>query len=126
MREINRIIVHCSDTPDDRQVSVDEIRSWHKERGWSDIGYHYVIHQNGKIENGRPVAKKGAHCSGENHDSIGICLIGRNDFTKEQFASLNNFYQTMLNIYGNIAIFGHRDFTDKKTCPNFMVADVIL
>ncbi len=51
MRTINKLIVHCSDTPNDRFVSVDDIRKWHvEENGWSDIGYHYVIYRNGDVK----------------------------------------------------------------------------
>ena len=59
MRKINKIILHCSATPSGRAVSVDTIRRWHKKRGWSDIGYHYVIQLNGDINEGRPVERMG-------------------------------------------------------------------
>jgi len=125
MRNITKLIAHCSDSPNDRNVTVDEIRSWHKQRGWRDIGYHYVIYRNGQIMSGRPVSEVGAHCKGQNHDSIGVCLIGRDEFTPEQFDSLRKLYSILGNIYEGIEVYGHRDFTDKKTCPNFEVKDVI-
>ena len=126
MREINRIIVHCSDSPNDVDVTVDDIREWHKERGWSDIGYHYVIYRNGNLLCGRPVHKVGAHCKGYNHDSIGICLIGRSDFTDEQFNKLRWFISNMKHIFGDLDVKGHRDFNSNKTCPNFYVEEVLL
>ena len=43
MRKINKIIIHCSATPEQREVSVETIRKWHLQRGFNDIGYHYVI-----------------------------------------------------------------------------------
>ena len=79
MRKINKHIIHCSDTPDDRHVTVDDIRAWHIKRGWNDIGYHYIINRDGSLALGRPVEKIGAHCKGNNGDSIGTCLIGRDD-----------------------------------------------
>jgi len=126
MRTINKLIVHCSDTPNDRFVSVDDIRKWHvEENGWSDIGYHYVIYRNGDVKQGRSVSIIGAHCRGQNKDSIGVCLIGRDDFTPYQKQALNNLYTTLDGCYPSLKIFGHRDFTDTKTCPNFDVKDVI-
>ena len=88
MRDLNRVILHCSATPEGREVSVETIREWHTDppprgRGWSDIGYHYVIHLNGEIEIGRPIEVQGAHVSGENEDSIGICYIGGVDAANE-------------------------------------------
>ena len=47
MRELNKIIIHCSATPEGRDVKADEIKQWHKDRGWSDIGYHFVIELDG-------------------------------------------------------------------------------
>lgn len=125
MRNITKLIAHCSDSPNDRDVTVDEIRGWHKQRGWNDIGYHYVIYRNGQIMPGRPASEVGAHCKGQNHDSIGVCLIGRDAFTTEQFDSLRKLYRMLGNIFQGIGIYGHRDFTDLKTCPNFEVKDVI-
>ena len=57
MRNINRIILHCSATPEGRYTSANEIRKWHVNgNGWSDIGYHYVIRIDGTIEKGRPIS----------------------------------------------------------------------
>ena len=79
MRKINKIILHCSATPEGREHNVEDIRRWHLRRGFSDIGYHYLIHLDGTIEVGRPIEKRGAHCSGQNRNSIGICYVGGMD-----------------------------------------------
>ena len=76
MRHINKVIIHCSATPEGRDISLDTIRQWHIKRGWSDIGYHYVILINGTIQEGRPVERAGAHCKGHNANSIGVCYVG--------------------------------------------------
>ena len=77
MRNINKIIVHCSATPEDRDVSVDTIRKWHVEdNGWRDIGYHWVIPLSGSIEKGRPESQPGAHANGFNKKYIGVRYIG--------------------------------------------------
>ena len=64
MRDINKIIIHCTATPEGRDVSVDTIRQWHLDRGWSDIGYHYIIDLEGNLHEGRPVERQGAHVRG--------------------------------------------------------------
>ena len=67
MREIKSVILHCTATPADRVLTVKEIRRWHvKERGWADIGYHFIIHQDGTIERARHIDKVGAHTWGNN------------------------------------------------------------
>ena len=80
MREINKIIVHCADTPEGRDVKTEEIKRWHtEERGWSDIGYHWVVELDGSVHAGRDESINGAHCRGHNSDSIGICYVGGAD-----------------------------------------------
>jgi len=133
MRQINKIIVHCSDSD---FGDAEEIDRWHKERGWRCIGYHYVIlngcrkkgeyvpQDDGIIEKGRPVEEVGAHCRGQNHDSIGICVIGRHHFSVKQLKKLVGLILDLRQQFGNIPIFGHRDFNPHKTCPNFEVRDL--
>ena len=126
MRVIDKLIIHCSATQNNREVTVDEIRDWHVNgNGWSDIGYHYIISRGGVIEAGRPVATAGAHCRGQNANSVGVCMIGDDVFTERQFDALQQVYTLLKNIYPELESFGHRDFTDKKTCPNFEVKDYI-
>ena len=77
MRWINKIIVHCSDSPAGRNDKAADIDRWHKEKGWKKkIGYHYVVDLDGKIEKGREDWEVGAHCKGQNLHSIGVCYIG--------------------------------------------------
>ena len=76
MREINKIVVHCSATQEGKNISAATIDKWHKKRGWRGIGYHYVIALDGSMEYGRPVEQIGAHVKGMNKNSIGIVYIG--------------------------------------------------
>lgn len=128
MRKINKLIIHCADTPPDMDIGVDEIRKWHvEERGWSDIGYHYVIRRNGVVEEGREFEKAGAHCKGQNGNSIGICIVGgRNgefDFCSKQMHSLNRLVADLKDsILGGASVHGHNEFSE-KTCPNFNVKE---
>lgn len=127
MRKLNKIIVHCADTPSTMDIGAKEIRKWHtEERGWSDIGYHYVIRRNGQVERGRPVERMGAHCSGHNKDSIGICLVGRDEFAPEQMEILKQLVSDLRAQHrSEMTVHGHCEFSS-KTCPNFDVKDLEL
>ncbi len=76
MREISEIIIHCTATREGREVTMAEIDAWHRERGFDQIGYHYVVMLNGDIKVGRPEFREGAHCKGHNRHSIGVCYVG--------------------------------------------------
>ena len=123
MRHINKVIIHCSDSDHKHHDDISVIRRWHvEENRWTDIGYHYFIKKNGQVQEGRPLSRFGAHAKGYNHESIGICLHGRNNFTKEQFASMNKLCSLLMCDFNltDSNFFGHNDVSD-KTCPNFDV-----
>jgi len=139
MRPIKRIFIHCSATPADMYVDAALIHRWHTDpkpqgRGWSDIGYHFVLPRDGTIEAGRPVALIGAHVLNHNRDSIGICLAGgvaadgktpEANFTAAQMRGLRLFLIVMKATYGltEADIVGHRDAPGvAKACPSFDVA----
>ena len=126
-RRITEIILHCSATPEGKDYTVNDIRRWHKQQGWSDIGYHYVIYRNGHIEPGRDIDISGAHCEGHNSNSIGVCYIGgvaRNGKTAKdtrtlaQKAALLSLLKDLRELYPGAKIYGHRDFAHKD-CPSF-------
>lgn len=122
MREITEIIVHCTDTPKDRHTTVEEIRTWHLQRGFEDIGYHYVVYLDGTVHEGRPVNISGAHCKGHNSRSIGVAYVGGKDNidtrTEEQQEALVDLLVYLKTEYPKVRIYGHRDFSDKY-CPSF-------
>ena len=127
MREINKVIVHCTATPEGRHTTVEDIRRWHKEKGWSDIGYHYVIYLDGTVHEGRPVERSGAHCKGHNKTSIGIAYVGgidkdtfkaKDTRTDEQREALVDMLEYLKTTYPKVTIYGHRDFSE-KACPSF-------
>lgn len=126
-RTINEIIVHCTATPEGKDYTVDEIRRWHKQRGFSDIGYHYIVHLDGDIEEGRNVDLSGAHCTNHNAHSIGVVYVGgvakdgktpKDTRTLDQKAALANLLIDLRTLYPNAKIHGHRDFAN-KACPSF-------
>jgi N-acetylmuramoyl-L-alanine amidase len=128
MRNINKIIVHCTATPENRNVSIDEIRRWHvDERGFSDIGYHWVIELDGSIAKGRPESRSGAHAKGHNKASVGVCYIGgvddsdgspKDTRTEKQKETLRCLLIDLLGRYPDAEIIGHRDVSS-KACPSF-------
>ena len=129
MREINKIIIHCSATREGREVSIDTIRRWHVEgNGWSDIGYHYVISLDGSIQKGRLNNVQGAHTKGHNKNSLGICYVGgcdqdlkpKDTRTDEQKRSFLILLEGLKSIYPKATIHGHNEFSD-KACPSFDV-----
>lgn len=132
MRILDKIILHCADTKPSMDIGVKEIRKWHvEERGWRDIGYHWVIRRDGTIEKGRDEYMAGAHCSGQNARSIGICLVGgmqqnssrsEDNFMPCQFDSLKKLITNIRARYPQykMSIHGHDEFADKE-CPVFSV-----
>ena len=89
-KDVSLLVVHCSDTANNENLSAIDIHKMHLGFGWDGIGYHKIINRSGKIENGRPEYWIGAHVKGKNDVSLGVCLIGKDNFTKNQFASLKN------------------------------------
>ena len=120
--DIKLLVVHCSDTEDGKCLTALDLHKMHLNFGWDGIGYHKVINRSGKIENGRPEYWVGAHVKGKNNISLGVCLIGRHNFTMRQFISLERVLRKWKLLYPDAEIIGHRDTgnTD-KTCPNFDV-----
>tara|TARA_R100001509_G_scaffold164337_1_gene141542 strand:- start:646 stop:1059 length:414 start_codon:yes stop_codon:yes gene_type:complete len=131
MRDLNRIILHCSATREGKDFSVDTIRDWHVNgRGWSDIGYHWVIRLDGSIEVGRPLEKSGAHTKGHNKDSVGVCYIGgcdadgkpKDTMNPEQEKAWRMIVLSLRTLYGDLTIHGHNEFAN-KACPSFTVKE---
>lgn len=138
MRKITEAIVHCTATRADwwatRSTSqkVKEIRRWHVEdRGWSDIGYHYLIDRDGTVAEGRSMDRDGAHVQGHNTGTIGISLFGghgssENDpfeanFTPEQDKALRKLLADLQQKYGFTKVTGHNEYA-AKACPGFNVS----
>ena len=131
MRDINKIILHCSATREGQDISTETIRGWHvNERGWSDIGYHYVILLDGTVDKARPVERQGAHVRGHNKGSIGICYVGgcdadmnqkdtRTDLQKDSLTELISY---LMDSYEDATLHGHNEFSS-KACPSFDVKE---
>lgn len=119
---IDKIVIHCSDTPTGRHVTASEIHRWHLNNGWDGIGYHYVIRVDGVLENGRPDYWIGSHARGHNHNSIGVCLIGRGEYNDDQWSILDELLRKLLIKYPDAKIIGHNEISQKE-CPCFDVQE---
>lgn len=136
MRKITKIILHCSATPEGRDYTVEQIRQWHtlpkpKGNGWKDIGYHFVVYRDGSVHKGRPVELIGAHTSGHNANSIGICYIGgcaadgktpKDTRTPAQKEALRQLVADLQAQYPEATVHGHYEFAN-KACPSFKICD---
>jgi N-acetylmuramoyl-L-alanine amidase len=127
LREISKIIVHCTATPEGRHTTIEDVRRWHLDRGWSDIGYHFLIYLDGSVHAGRPIEKPGAHTKGHNKESIGIAYVGgvdkvnfkaKDTRTEEQKEALVDMLEYFKIAHPDAVIHGHRDFAN-KACPSF-------
>lgn len=137
MRPVNEIIVHCSATKPEWMAGrsmadkVAEIRAWHmRDRGWKDIGYHYLIDRNGTVATGRPIEQVGAHVQGHNTGTIGVSLIGGHgsaetnqfseNFTEAQDKALRALLANLQAQYKISKVTGHNQYA-AKACPGFNV-----
>lgn len=130
-KNIDTIIIHCTDTPFGRDVSAKDVDAWHRQRGFEKIGYHYLVRLDGTVEKGRHEDEVGAHCREEkmNYRSIGICYAGgrdsegrladsRTDAQKTAILALIRQIQARYPAT-RLRVFGHRDFCRSKACPCF-------
>ena len=133
-RPVTELVWHCTATPAERPVTVDQIRDWHKARGWSDIGYHYIVHLDGRIEAGRPIDKIGAHVGGRNTGTIGAVYVGgiekdklraADTRTKKQKAAMLWLTERLAEMYNLRQISGHNEYANKAR-PSFNVRNAEL
>ena len=132
-RNIRYLVVHCSATPEGRDHTAKDIALWHKQRGFNEIGYNYIVRLDGTIELGRDVNKIPAHVTNHNKDSIGICYIGgidkntlqpKDTRTPAQKEALKKLLTELRALYPEAEILGHRDFPGvAKACPCFNAKD---
>lgn len=120
-----RIILHHAAA---KSCGAATIHKWHLNNGWSGIGYHFVVRKNGTIERGRPENTVGAHASGSNSDSIGICFEG--DFMSETMSDTQKnagkeLVAYLKNKYGISKVQKHSDVCSTD-CPgkNFPFTEI--
>lgn len=125
MRKIDEIIVHCTATQEGKNYTAYDVRAWHKLRGFSDIGYHYLVYLDGTVEAGRALQEQGAHCLGHNKTSIGVCYVGglRHNMpcdtrTPAQKIALTRLLTDLSHRFDLKRIVGHNHYAN-KACPCF-------
>lgn len=122
MKTIRYLVVHCSATPANRDIGVAEIRAMHLQRKFNDVGYHYVIRRDGRVEKGRADHVAGAHVTGHNSHSLGICLVGGVDariqpeenYTPAQYDALAKLLGELKLKHAQAEILGHRDLSPDR------------
>lgn len=147
--KIDSVVIHCSATPNGRWVSNKDIDSWHAARGFKRnpdlighhepslkaIGYHHVLYTSGGMANGRRYCETGAHALDKrfprgsshyyrwNNTSIGICLVGTDQFSLAQWRMLRTFIVAIRQDFrgDDLKILGHNEVNPSKTCPGFDV-----
>lgn len=145
-RWINKIIIHCTASKEGQDMTVEQIDRIHRKKGWAGIGYHFVIYRDGTIHDGRDINKIGAHTSGFNTGSIGVCYVGgldkngkpKDTRTVAQRNSLFILVWKLMTTYNIKEVKGHRDYSpDKdgdgkiskyewiKACPCFEVKEFL-
>ena len=126
MRFLNKIIFHCADTRTDQNFNISDVKRWHLDRGWSDVGYHYFIKLDGSIQKGRDIGRIGSHCKGHNTGSIGVCFEGGKNPddskwdrpTEKQIEAAQITISWLRIRFGELTYHGHYEFSS-KSCPNF-------
>jgi len=132
LSRIDFLVVHCAATRPSQDIGVADIRKWHLQRGFFDVGYHYVIRRDGTVEVGRPETQPGAHATNFNGRSLAVCLAGgvseknvnvaEDNFTPQQKAALRALLRRLHAKYPKAEILGHRDLPNvRKDCPSFDV-----
>lgn len=125
-RTVDRVFLHCS-AASRKNIDAEEIDLWHKQRGWSGIGYHYFIKTDGTLEEGRDLEKTPAAQAWNNRGTIAICLNGLklSDFTKAQFKTLNKLCKEINTEYNGRVSFWPHNAVAAKACPVFDVYKVL-
>jgi N-acetylmuramoyl-L-alanine amidase len=122
LKSVDYIVVHGSETKDDKDIGVEEIRRAHRQKGWLDVGFHFIIRRDGMVERGRPHDVPGAHVRGYNHVSLGICLVGQT-YTDVQMKELEVLVRDLRKLHPNAIILGKRDLGKVNTHnPGFDVS----
>jgi N-acetyl-anhydromuramyl-L-alanine amidase AmpD len=128
--EIDKIVIHHSASA--LTTTAKEIKQWHLDRGWKNIGYHYVIEFNGAVRAGRPLTVVPAAQKGANTNSIAICVVGDNTdpnkrWLPAQWRSLENLIQSLyVVLVRRIPVSGHRDVLPGHTeCPGLDIKELL-
>ncbi len=128
MLPVNRITIHHDGMPPislrsrgDVAARIDLIRASHHQRGWGDIGYHFVVDPAGNVWEGRPLSWQGAHVGSQNEGNLGVLVLGNFEEqrpTGQQVGALDNFVVDLMSRYrvGVNRVHTHRELA-RTECP---------
>lgn len=139
MGKLTYLIIHCTATPEDREVTKEDIEIWHlQQRGWSKVGYTDLIQLDGNLVNLTPfdqddevdgfeitngvrgknsISRHVVYAGGVDEDGLTPC----DTRTIEQLHSLQVYVTYMVMRHPNILVAGHNQFDSGKACPSFDV-----
>ena len=137
LKNVNKILIHCTATNDPRENTMKAIRNLHmlpkttpvmwagkvtEGKGFDEVAYHFLVLPKGTSEVGRDLKYQGAHCYGQNEESVSICVAGLDSFGLAQFRELFSLLDMLKDMFDlkDSDIYGHYHFSSKP-CPNFMV-----
>tara|TARA_R110000772_G_scaffold31754_2_gene78065 strand:+ start:1304 stop:1810 length:507 start_codon:yes stop_codon:yes gene_type:complete len=112
-------VMHVSATKMSQDYTIEDCKRYHKSKGWSDIGYHFYIEKDGTLHQGRPLDKNGAHVSGFNSGTIGICTEGgldergvpKDTMTDLQRLTVEGLLLSLKIENPKMKVKGHRDYS---------------
>ena len=118
------IIIHHTDTQNGKEYSLERCNDDHKQRGFNECGYHFLLQPRGSITIARSLDKAGAHCKGQNRVAVGVAVVGNGEITAEQLEALRRVTSDLERRYGRLPIYPHRFFRATE-CPSTAIWDVI-
>jgi N-acetylmuramoyl-L-alanine amidase len=124
---LRALVLHHTSRPSDDLLEADIaaeaahlrfLQACHFDRGWSDLGYHFVIVPSGRVFLGRPPSALGAHVKGWNRGTLAICLAGDFDLHPPTPAALQSLsvVRNELVPQAGLPLVGHCDLAPKR-CP---------
>lgn len=140
---MKRLVIHCTATPEGREVAAADIRHWHCDpvskggRGWKQVGYTDLIHLDGSVErlvrnNEDAVVDawevtngaKGYNTTSRHIVYVGGCdknMQPKDTRTEAQKKSLTDYVRNFHERFPSILIVGHNELDGRKACPSFDV-----
>jgi N-acetylmuramoyl-L-alanine amidase len=121
-RAIHTLVWHCTATPEGKEFTRAQIKAMHLLRGFTDIGYHRLIHLDGSVSDGRPENQEGAHVSGHNRGTLGYSYVGgigsngspKDTRTVAQRATMVRLTKEAITKYQLRLVLGHRDLSPDR------------
>ena len=119
------VVHHSAIYKADGRATLQEIQRLHRQdRGWADVGYHFMLDVDGAIYAGRDLGARGAHTLGRNTGSAGVCLLGDFRFSAPlpaQWEALIALARWLIAELELTHLAGHSQFNENTVCPGARV-----